>query len=166
MAQELISEQYLTQALAILPKGAFLTTAADGKVNTMTIGWGSIGTVWQKPCFMVMVRQSRYTHELIEKGTEFTVSIPVNEMKKALGLCGTKSGRDMDKISAAGLTLLPGKVVGVPVIKGCGLHFECKIVYKQTMEQNLLEANNDKAWYANGDYHTLYYGEIVAAYEE
>ena len=115
---------------------------------------------------MVMVRQSRYTHELIEKGTEFTVSIPVKEMKKALGICGTKSGRDMDKISAAELTLLPGQAVSVPVIKGCGLHFECKIVYKQTMEPNLLDETNNKSWYANGDYHTLYYGEIVAAYEE
>lgn len=166
MAQALISEQYLAKALAGLPKGAFLTTAADGKVNTMTISWGSIGTVWQKPCFMVMVRPSRYTFELIEKSTEFTVSIPADEMKKALGLCGTKSGRDMDKISAAGLTLLPGKAVSVPVIKECGLHFECRIVYKQTMEPALLNEHNDKTWYADGDYHTLYYGEIVAVYEE
>ena len=149
----------------LYPKGLFVTAGKE-QPNTMTIGWGSIGTVWQKPCFMVMVRQSRYTHELIEKSTEFTVSIPVNEMKKALGICGTKSGRDMDKISAAELTLLPGKAVSVPVIKGCGLHFECKIVYKQTMEPNLLDETNNKSWYANGDYHTLYYGEIVAAYEE
>ena len=166
MAQELISEQYLAQALAILPKGAFLTTAADGKVNTMTIGWGSIGTVWQKPCFMVMVRESRYTYELIEKSTEFTVSIPLNDMKKALAFCGSKSGRDLDKLSAAGLSTLPGKEVRVPVIKDCGLHFECKIVYKQKMEPSALEGDKNGLWYKSGDYHTLYYGEIVAAYEE
>lgn len=80
--------------LKTLSKGAFLTTAADGKQNTMTIGWGSLGFKWGQPTFTVMVRQSRYTKELIDANPEFTVSFPVNEgFAPALGLCGSKSGR-------------------------------------------------------------------------
>ena len=52
--------------LKVLAKGAFLTTAAGGRHNTMTIGWGALGNIWGKPVFTVMVRHSRYTHELIE----------------------------------------------------------------------------------------------------
>lgn len=167
MVKEVRYNEYAKQVLDRMPKGAFLTTAAGGAINTMTIGWGAISHIWQKPVFMVMVRPSRYTYELIEQGTEFTVSIPqTDSMKKALALCGTKSGRDMDKIKEAGLSLLPGQKVGTPVIAGSGLHFECKIVYKQAMNPALLEPSFDQAWYPTGDYHTLYYGEIVACYQE
>ena len=90
--------------LKTLSKGAFLTTAADGKQNTMTIGWGSLGFKWGQPTFTVMVRQSRYSKELIDANPEFTVSFPVKEgFAPALGLCGSKSGRDLDKFAAAGL---------------------------------------------------------------
>lgn len=119
--------------LKTLSKGAFLTTAADGKQNTMTIGWGSLGFKWGQPTFTVMVRQSRYTKELIDANPEFTVSFPVKEgFAQALGLCGSKSGRDLDKFAAAGLTTEAGETVSVPVIKGCSLHLECKIV-EQTL---------------------------------
>lgn len=87
--------------LKTLSKGAFLTTAADGKQNTMTIGWGSLGFKWGQPTFTVMVRQSRYTKELIDANPEFTVSFPVKEgFAQALGLCGSKSGRDLDKFGS------------------------------------------------------------------
>ena len=86
--------------LKVLAKGAFLTTAAGGRHNTMTIGWGALGNIWGKPVFTVMVRHSRYTHELIEAHNEFTVSFPLTAaFSKALGLCGSKSGRDMDTVS-------------------------------------------------------------------
>lgn len=151
--------------LKVLAKGAFLTTAADGKQNTMTIGWGALGNIWGKPVFTVMVRQSRYTHQLIEASSEFTVSLPLTvEFAKALGLCGTKSGRDMDKFAAAGLIAEPGQTVKVPVIKGAGLHLECRIVEKREMApENFDRALADK-WYADKDWHTYYTGEIVAAY--
>lgn len=158
--------EQLGKAIEQLSKGAFLTTAHNGKTNTMTIAWGNIGFKWGKPIFTVMVRHSRYTYELIDNSTEFTVSIPVNDMQKALGICGSKSGRDTDKFAAAGLTALPGQQVSVPVIKGCGLHYECKIVYKQAMDPQLLDKDFAAKWYANGDYHVLYYGEIVACYLE
>ena len=118
--------------LKVLAKGAFLTTAAGGRHNTMTIGWGALGNIWGKPVFTVMVRHSRYTHELIEAHNEFTVSFPLTAaFSKALGLCGSKSGRDMDKFAAAEITPAEGQTVKVPVIKGAGLHLECRITEQQ-----------------------------------
>lgn len=148
-------------------KGAFLTVKSGHKVNTMTISWGNIGYEWSRPVFTVLVRKSRYTHELIENSTEFTVSIPCNDdFKAAMALCGTKSGRDMDKFKAAGLNLKSGKVVDTPVIEGCQLHYECRIVYKQEMNPEMLREDVKGGSYGSGDYHTFYFGEIVACYLE
>lgn len=153
------------KALEILPRGAFLTTKDGDTTNTMTISWGSIGHIWNKPIFMVMVRPSRYSFELIEKHPEFTVSFPLDDsLKKALALCGSKSGRDMNKFEQANLHLEAAKEVSVPVIAECGLHFECKIVHKQAMIPEYFNASYDGMWYADKNYHTMYYGEIVASY--
>lgn len=145
--------------------GAFLTCKVDSEINTMTISWGSIGFVWKKPMFTVLVRKSRHTHELIEKCKEFTVSIPFDgKMKNELAVCGSKSGREVNKIKECNLELKDGKNISTPVIKGCGAHYECKVVFKQDMCPNLLDENVDTAVYGTKDYHTVYYGEIVNCY--
>ena len=158
-----LSQDYLNQ----LVKGAFLTVKREEKVNTMTIGWGTLGYMWNRPVMMVPVRYSRYTHNLIHEAQSFTVCVPINkDLKKALALCGTKSGRDMDKISASGLTLSApqSSEIETPVIAECELHIECKIVYKQAMTLELLDEQIISKHYSSGDEHVLYYGEIVAAY--
>ncbi len=129
----------------------------------MTIGWGGITFFWGKPIFIVPVRQSRYTFQLIDKAQEFTVSVPLEvDMRKALAYCGKNSGRDVNKYNEIGLVTVPGKVVSTPIIEQCDLHFECKIVYKQTMDPTYLDQGVQEKWYP--DYHTLYYGEILACY--
>lgn len=149
----------------IKEKGAFLTLKDEDKVNTMTIGWANIGYQWKMSVFSVMVRKSRYTYELIEKASEFTVSIPVDaNLKKELAFCGTKSGRDIDKIKECNLKLEKGKKIETPIIDNCEMHFECKIVYKEEMtKENLSKDIRDK-FYKDEDYHTFYYGEIVDCY--
>jgi flavin reductase (DIM6/NTAB) family NADH-FMN oxidoreductase RutF len=147
-------------------KGAFLTVSANDKVNTMTISWGNIGFEWNRPIFTVLVRHSRYTHELMDNSDNFTVSIPLEDnFKKELAYCGSRSGRDIDKFKEYNLSLEPSKVVSTPVISGCKLHYECKIVYKQNMNPDFLSEEVKKGSYASGDYHTIYYGEIVSCYE-
>lgn len=156
--------EYARETLTSLSEGAFLTTKADNKVNTMTIGWGAVSYMWGKPVFTVMVRESRYTKTMIDAAGEFTVSLPEGALADAVKLCGAKSGRDMDKIKEAGLTLLPPKSLSTPFIDGCTLHFECKTLYKQEMDLTLLDESTRDRWYANGDVHTIYYGEIIGAY--
>jgi flavin reductase (DIM6/NTAB) family NADH-FMN oxidoreductase RutF len=148
-----------------MKKGILLTTKADGQVNTMTIGWGTMGVEWGKPIFVAYVRGSRYTHQMIEKSGEFTVNIPMGEFdSKILGVCGTKSGRDMDKIKELNLTLEAPLNCGVPGIKELPLTLECKVLYR--MEQTLDTIPQDilDRYYPNGDFHYAYYAEIVGAY--
>jgi len=164
LSKEVAYNDYAKELTQIVSKGAFLTTEVDGAVNTMTIAWGTVGFMWGKPVFMAMVRPSRFTYECLEKSQQFTVSIPFKDMSKALGICGSQSGRDTDKLAAANLTTVPGKKISTPVIADCGLHYECKVVYKQEMVAELLAADLQEKWYASGNYHTLFYGEILATY--
>ncbi|WP_003544854.1 flavin reductase family protein [Desulfotomaculum nigrificans] len=167
MTTDVKYNEYAKELLEQLPKGAFLTVKAGDKLNTMTIGWGAPAFIWQKPIFLVLVRYSRYTYQLLEQAREFTVSIPINkDMKKALAFCGTKSGREVDKFKEANLTAEPAKVVNTPIIGECDLHYECKVVYQQAMEPAILADHIKTSAYPKGDYHVMYFGEIVACYKK
>lgn len=165
MIKEIKFNDLSRELLEQLQKGAFLTVREGSRVNTMTIAWGSIGYMWNIPVFIAMVRYSRYTYELIEKSGDFTVSLPLHgQLKKELAFCGSRSGRDMDKIGRSGITLKDSMETESPVIEGCDLFLECRIVYKQGMDQNNLDGMIKDKSYADGDYHVMYFGEIVKAY--
>lgn len=147
--------------------GVLLTAKLGDKVNPMTIGWGTIGVEWGKPLFVAFVRPCRYTHEMIEATAEFTVNIPMGDTGKILGFCGTKSGRDVDKVAELGLTLEDPLEISVPGIKELPLTLECRVLYKQDqVMQNLRGDLLDRYYDRNdsNDYHTAYYAEIVSAY--
>jgi flavin reductase (DIM6/NTAB) family NADH-FMN oxidoreductase RutF len=151
------------KTLAQLQKGAFLTVKDDdGLINTMTIGWGTLGYMWMRPVFMVMVRKSRYTYQLIENTKMFTVSVPLSgQLKKELTACGTTSGRDVNKFEDYKIKNQYVLDFPVPVISDCDLHFLCNIVYRQHMDTAGIEETVDAVYGTEKDYHTLYYGEIV-----
>lgn len=158
--------KYLKDALEQLPKGAFLTTKKDGIVNTMTIGWGTVGVMWGRPVFVVGVRPSRHTYEMIDNDTEFTVSIPLNQkMKAQLGFCGSKSGRDMNKFDECEITAIEAKEVDIPIIKECELHYECKVVSKHQLISEYMDNTIVERHYPEGDFHMIFYGEIKACYK-
>ena len=101
-----------------IKKGVLLTTKVDDNVNSMTISWGTLGIEWNKPIFTAFIRENRFTHEQIEKNREFTINIPYGYYdKKILGVCGSKSGRNIDKIKELGLTLEKPNIISVPAIK-------------------------------------------------
>ena len=169
MKREIALWDYAGQILEQVGKGVLLTTKADGKVDTMTIGWGHLGIEWGKPIFVVYVRESRYTKELLDKNPEFTVNVPLGDCKQILGVCGSKSGRDMDKIKELGLELEEPEVISVPGIRQLPLTLECKVIYKQDLDPKAIAKENDDRYYAKGtrnegDYHTAYYGQVLAAY--
>ena len=170
MKQEINVWEYAPQILEAVDKGVLLTAKADGKVNPMTIGWGTMGIQWKKPVFIVFVRQSRYTKALLDKNPEFTINIPIGTCdKNILSVCGRESGRDVDKIQKLGLTLVEGETVSVPGILQLPLTLECKVIYKQDQELSALDEVSRERFYKSGtrddgDFHTAYYGEISAAY--
>ena len=146
--------------------GCFLVTGSE-KPNVMTIGWSTVGIMWGKQVFAVPVRLSRYSHEKLEELGEFSICVPSNTMprKKELAIAGTKSGRDMDKFAELGLELEPSEKISVPRIKGCAAVYECKVIYKMQMAEAELDREIVEKYYAVGDYHTIYYGEILCCHK-
>ena len=175
MKKEIEVFDYANEIMKALKTGVLLTTKADGKVNSMTISWGTLGIEWSKPIFTVFVRENRFTKLQLEKNPEFTINIPHGTFdKKILGICGTKSGHTMDKIKELNLTLETPDKISVPAIKELPLTLECRLVYKQKQDAHEITEENKKTFYpqdvdssfhgANKDFHTAYYGEIVSAY--
>ena len=146
-------------------EGAFFTAGDKNKANTMTISWGSVGYMWRKPMFMALIRTNRYTNEFLDLGETYTISVPKRGSKKeALTICGTKSGRDIDKEKEANIKFIDSKSVKTPVVEGCDRYFECKIVYKQEIDLENMDEDIVKAVYSKDAKHVLYFGEIVEEY--
>ena len=134
-----------------IAKGAFLTTCDGQKADTMTIGWGSVGYMWAIPTVTVK---------------SFTISVPVDDSyKDAIALCGTKSGRDLDKFAAAGLKCKASKAGTTPVIDGKGLlQLECTVLYERLMDVDALAPELKDKWYTGDTEHTIYVAKITDAY--
>ncbi len=157
---------FLPQIAESLPKGAFLTTKDAGKINTMSIGWGSFGFEWGMPTAEVMVRESRFSKIAMDKNNCFTITFPLDDsMKAALAYCGQKSGRDTDKIKDCGLTVVQAKEIDAPVIACKGIVLECKIKSRLSMNANQTSSEILDTWYKSGDLHSFYFAEVVACYQ-
>jgi flavin reductase (DIM6/NTAB) family NADH-FMN oxidoreductase RutF len=147
--------------------GLLLVTAgADGRPNVMTIGWATMGCIWGRPVFIVLVRPSRYTYSRLEECGDFTVNVPPRELAAAASHCGTVSGREHDKFAEMRLTQVPSRQVRPPIIKECLIHYECRTLHRSDINPaTLAQAVLDDA-YPEGDFHRVYFGEIVAAYAD
>ena len=144
--------------------GAFLVVEdAKGRVNAMTIGWAQLGVVWYEPILTVLVRPSRYTHELLSAATHFSVCVPRRgELKKELAFCGSKSGREYDKVRACGLKLLDGAVKGLKYLDGCGLVYQCELSGTAQLDRKALpKAVLDRFYPGEEAAHTLYFGKVI-----
>ncbi len=158
----------LDKAMEYLHKqGAFLTVKNGDKTNTMTISWGNIGYEWNRPIFMALIRTSRYSYDFIKESKEFTISIPTNDkLKKALSICGTKSGRDINKFKEANIKTKDSKKLSAPIIDDCGIYYECKVVYSSDIDLSKIDKDIKDKIYSDGRFHTLFFGEIVESYEK
>lgn len=162
---------YAHVILNALKKGVLLTTKDGDEVNTMSISWGTLGIEWRKPVFITFVRGCRHTGKLLDVSGEFTVNIPLDTADpQIIAFCGTKSGRDVDKIRALGLTLEQPDAVSAPGIRELPLTLECRVVYKQQQIPDCMPDSDVRSHYPQDsnnipdDYHTAYYGEILSAY--
>jgi len=156
----------LDQTLERLAQPGLLLTAtkSTGESNVMTIGWGSVGIVWGKPVFTVLVRPSRYTYEFIEESGEFAVSTPTIDMERFVMICGTRSGRDGDKIRSYGMTASPGQTVGAVTLNASPIVYECKVVHHNDVIPANLSVEIENGAYRGKDYHRLYFGEITGTF--
>lgn len=144
--------------------GVFLSVGGEAP-NTMTIGWGSVGCIWNRPVFMVLVRAQRHTYDLLRAAGEFTISVPTkNPLKQELAFAGTQSGRDFDKFTGHGISAAPAQLVNAPIVRECGLHFECRTLLTQDMTPDRMDPSIIQYTYRAGDFHTMFFGEILRCY--
>ena len=116
--------------------------------------------------FMVLVRPSRYSYTRLEEVGDFTVNVPPRELAEAGAFCGTVSGRDHDKFMEKHLALAPGRQVRAPIIQECVMHYECRTLQRNDLEPDALAQAVQDQFYSKGDYHRVYFGEIVASYAD
>lgn len=134
---------------------------AQADYNCMTIGWGLFGTMWSVPAALVAVRPSRYTYEFMERFDNFTLTAFPSAYRKDLGYVGSHSGRDEDKLAKTKLTAVAGDLVSSPTFAEAELSVECKKIYFTDYQPEHFLAPFIHEKYADGDYHRLYYGEIL-----
>ena len=138
-----------------------LITAGTGdKCNTMTASWGGLGVLWGRPVATVYIRPQRYTLEFVEREDTFTLCFFGEEYRKALALCGSKSGREVDKVKECGFTVATAE--GAPYFEEAYLVLVCKKAYWQDMDPtHFLDGEIDEKWYPQKDYHRIFIGEIL-----
>ena len=145
-------------------------------VNSRVLSsWGHFGIIWGEPTFVVYVREHRYTKAQLDKTREFTLSIPLDKPDPLISrVCGSLSGRQVDKAAEANLTLVNAETNNTPAVAEYPLTLECKVLYTQKQELSLIPEDIRRTSYpqdvdssnplANRDPHTAYIGKIVNAY--
>lgn len=157
-------KKFVAQSFNLWKNQWMLLTAGNyqnGKYNTMTVAWGALGIMWNKPFAMVVVRPSRYTFEFMNNFPDFTLSAFPKSFKKDLSFLGKNSGRDMDKISQTNLHPVKSEIVASPSFQEAELIIECKKNYWNDLQpENFIDpaiAEN----FENKDAHRIYFGEIL-----
>jgi flavin reductase (DIM6/NTAB) family NADH-FMN oxidoreductase RutF len=157
---------FVTEPFHLLNDRWMLLTAGEftpGGFNTMTVSWGGLGVLWNRPVAWTVVRPDRRTCELMEASPDFTLAAFPDELHKALELCGMTSGRQVDKVAKAGLTACAATAVASPGFVEADLLIECRKLYVQDLDPtgfvNSLVLSDT---YQDGVFHRFFIGEIVA----
>ena len=138
-----------------------LITAGTGEaLNTMTASWGGLGVIWGAPAATCYIRPQRYTKEFVDREEYFTLTFFPEEYRKALSLCGSKSGREIDKVKECGFTEKTASC-GAPYFEEAQLVLVCRKRFAQAMDPSNIPQEIKEKWYPQKDYHTMYIGEII-----
>ena len=141
-------------------KWMLITAGTEERCNTMTASWGGLGVIWGAPAATCYIRPQRYTKEFIDQEEYFTLTFFGEEYRKALSLCGSKSGRDIDKVKECGFTVKTAEW-GAPYFEQAELVLVCRKRFAQALDAKNIPQEIREKWYPEKDYHTLYIGEIV-----
>ena len=139
---------------------ALVTAGTAEQCNTMTVSWGGTGILWNQPVVTIYLRPQRYTKEFVDREEYFTLAFFGPEHHDHLALCGSKSGRDVDKVTECGFTVKTAPC-GAPYFEEAELVLVCRKRFAQPMDPDLIPQDIKTKWYPNDDHHTLYIGEIL-----
>jgi len=159
---------YLPEFVSNMASPGLLVVSLDGRgrPNVMTASWGAMGVFWSKPIFIAPIRKSRYTHACIRKTGDFTLNVLPGKLADLAMFCGTVSGRDHDKFAEAKLTPAPALRVRSPIVEECVLHYECRVVHANAVVPEALLRDIANTHYRDRDYHSYFFGEVVAVRAE
>ena len=163
--REISVEQLKDNPFTLINKDWMLITAGDADMHiTMTRSCGGVAQLWGKYVSTIYIRPQRYTLEFVEREEYYSLCFFGPEYRQALSLCGSKSGRDVDKDAATSLT--PCFDQAAPYYEQARLVFLCRKLYRQDMEESaFLDKGLLEKWYDN-DLHRMFIGEIVKVLEK
>ena len=142
-----------------------VTSGNKDSYNTMTASWGGMGYIWERPSTFIFIRDTRYTYQFLQREEGFTLSFFTNKYKEALRICGTKSGRDTDKVKEAGLTPLETPS-GLMSFGEARMIIECKKTLVQELDYDKLtppykEKIMEESYNNEPSKHQLFISEIT-----
>jgi flavin reductase (DIM6/NTAB) family NADH-FMN oxidoreductase RutF len=162
-------EQFSAKIVDLWDSQGMLLCSGDyhsGDFNAMTVGWGSFGVMWGRPFAQVVVRPTRYTFQFMEKYETYTLTAFSPQHRGMLQFMGSRSGRNVDKVKAAGLTPAASHIVAAPLFAEAQLAIECRKIYWQDIDPaHFVDAAID-AHYPRKDYHRVYFGDILCIREK
>ncbi len=164
MVCRIVPERLVLRPFHLLDQEWALLVAGARSPNPMTVSWGGFGTLWNRPVVTVCVRPSRFTFCLLETEPEFTLNVLPESYRGALELCGSRSGRDLDKWRAAGLEKVPGETVAVPRVAQAELSFECRVLASMNVTPTRFLEPSLEEFYPEKDYHRVFLGEVRAVF--
>lgn len=137
-----------------------LVTVQNGDgANPMTASWGGTGVLWGEPVATCYIRPQRYTRELLDSSEYFALCFfEPGQQREALSLCGTRSGRDTDKVKETGLTVLEDRAA--PYFAEASLVYICRKLYRQEMRPECFLDDSIAGHYPDADYHIMYIGKV------
>ena len=141
-----------------------IAAGTPDKYNMMTASWGGLGNLWNKRVAFTFIRPSRYTYEFAEASDVFTLNFFDEKYRSMLNLCGSKSGRDIDKMKKTGLT--PTEDHGSIYFEEARLVMVCKKIYYQDLLPEHFLDGSIASHYSGTDYHRMYIGEIISVYKK
>ena len=159
-----MTEKQRQQLMAALRSSGVFVTCGIKRANVMTTHWGCLGTNWNKDVFLLPVRGSKLSHEIIGETRSFAVSVPIKDMRNEIAICDHISGFTVNKFEELHLHPKRAKKIDAYILGECGLIVECKIAAAIDLTADNLSESIYKDMYAHADFHTLYIGEIVEAY--
>ncbi|MBU3835792.1 MAG: flavin reductase [Candidatus Phocaeicola merdigallinarum] len=147
---------------AIGKEWMLVTAGMPEKFNMMTASWGGTGILWGKPVAFIFIRPERYTYEFIEKGDTLTLSFLGEAHRDIHKICGSQSGRDIDKVAASGLKPYVTENGNI-AYEQARLILECKKLYADFIDaDNFVDKLLISRWYGegHGGFHKMYILEI------
>ncbi|MDI9540226.1 MAG: flavin reductase family protein [Bacillota bacterium] len=143
---------------------ALVTAGNKDSFNTMTVAWGSMGTLWSRPIVTIYIKPCRYTYNFLNENDYFTVSFYDEKYKKEMSVLGTNSGRDTDKVAMTSLT--PVEVNNSMSFEEAECTIVLKKIYYQDMDIKQMPEAVIKRYYSEEAPHRMYIGEVIEIIEK